>query len=85
MGMGMTEPLYLVAFRCTDLATAKEAQALLKKLPSNEGIHSAAKTAFVEEILCIVDGQRRPRETTPSTSETTLTSDVFIDPTFAST
>lgn len=55
--MGMTEPVYLVATRCTDPAVADRARELMKKLPLNEGVHSAWRTAFIEKSLCEATGK----------------------------
>ena len=55
--MGMTEPLYLAATRCTDLTVAHSARELMKKLPLNEGVHSAWRIAFLEKGLCEATGK----------------------------
>lgn len=55
--MGMTEPLYCVATRCTDPAIAEKARTLMKKLPLSEGVHSTWKTSFIERTLCAATGK----------------------------
>ena len=55
--MGMTEPLYCVASRCTDIAIAENARSLMKKLPLSEGVHSTWKISFIEKTLCAATGK----------------------------
>ena len=55
--MGITEPLYLTSTRCTDAVIAEKARSLMKKLPQNEGVHSAWKTEYIEKTLCAATGK----------------------------
>lgn len=55
--MGMTEPLYCAATRCTDPEIAEKARSLMKKLPQNEGIYSAWRTSYIEKTLCAATGK----------------------------
>ena len=55
--MGMTEPLYCVATRCTDPAIAEKARSSMKKLPLSEGVHSTWKISFIEKTLCAATGK----------------------------
>ena len=55
--MGMTEPLYCAATRCTEPTIAEEARSLMKRLPLNEGVHSAWRIEFIEKTLCAATGK----------------------------
>ena len=55
--MGMTEPLYCAATRCTDPEISERARALMRKLPQSEGIHSSWRTEFIEKTLCAATGK----------------------------
>lgn len=57
LGMGMTEPLYAAATRCTDTETAARAWSLLHRLPKNEGAFSAWRTSNIEALLCLATGK----------------------------
>ena len=55
--MGMTEPLYCTASRCTDPVVAERARSLLMQLPLSEGVHSEWRISFIESTLCTVTGK----------------------------
>ena len=55
--MGMTEPLYCTATRCSDPTIAMKAKSLLTKLPLNEGAHSSWKISYIEKTLCAATGR----------------------------
>ncbi|KAK3678320.1 hypothetical protein LTR78_001615 [Recurvomyces mirabilis] len=57
-GMGMTEPLYCVASRCTDAGVREKAKVLMGRLPQNEGVYSAWRVGFIESVLCAAEGRR---------------------------
>ena len=73
--MGMTEPLYVTASRCVDLAVAERAKKLISKLPLSEGAHSSWKRAFIEKALCAVTGKHHEnsRRTDNMATSDTLT------------
>lgn len=54
--MGMTEPLYIVASRCTDEETAVKARSLLGRLPPSEGAKSSWRVGFLERLLVTISG-----------------------------
>jgi hypothetical protein len=73
--MGMTEPLYCAATRCTEPTIAEAARSLMKRLPLNEGVHSAWRIEFIEKTLCAATGKYYPEPARKKEPDTTVSPD----------